>query len=189
MLYRVAIFLRRSATTNRFRAVLEGCLKIRALNEAVVSSGSFQEDTKFSGASLFSLTPARCCDQLDLIFVGVHNAYWRSRYDAFVNTVRASNCSKCIRVSKRMSKGLRWHAKTFVGSIKGKPRVGIVGSSNITRPAADVTTPFNYEADVVLWHADDSEVNAVMAAQVETQDGSHEVIVTSYEPGGRWIHA
>lgn len=83
-----------------------------------------------------------------------------------------------------MSKGLRWHAKTFIGSVAGAPRIGIIGSSNLTRPAADTSSPFNYEADVVLWYEDDKEINAVVSQQFANLDGSHEVIVTSYERGG-----
>ncbi|MEW5708893.1 MAG: hypothetical protein AB1830_08315 [Pseudomonadota bacterium] len=117
--------------------------------------------------------------------MGVHNQYWTAQFNTFVTSVQTMNCPSCIRVSKRMLKGLRWHAKTFIGSIGGAPRIGIIGSSNLTRPAADTSHPFNYEADVVLWHEDDTEINAAVTQQFENlPDGSHEVIVTTYEQGG-----
>jgi hypothetical protein len=182
---KVAIFLRRSAAINRFRGILVDCLAKPSLSEAVVASGFFQEGPKFSGASIFSVSPTRCGSPLDLIFVGVHNPYWTAQFNSFVASVESANCALCIKVTKRMPKGLRWHAKTFIGSVKGVPRVGIIGSSNITRPAADTSTPFNYEADVVLWHEDDKEINATVTRQFENlRDGSHEVIVTTYESGG-----
>ncbi len=185
MRQRVAIFLRRSEAVNRFRGVLEACLRQRVLTEAVVASGFFQEGPKFSSAGIFALTPHRCCSPLDLVFVGVHNQYWTAQFNAFVTAVQSTNCPLCIRVTRRMPKGLRWHAKTFIGSVGGTPRIGIIGSSNLTRPAADTSAPFNYEADVVLWYEDDTEIDSVVRQQIENlPNGSHEVLVTTYEQGG-----
>ena len=160
-------------------------MKEPTLSEAIVASGFFQEGTSFAGSNIFALTPSRCCSPLDLVFVGVHNPYWTAQFSAFASNVASANCPACVTVTKRMPKGLRWHAKTFIGSVAGVPRIGIIGSSNLTRPAADTSKPFNYEADVVLWHEADTAIDKIVTSQFEnTQDGSHEVIVTTYEQGG-----
>lgn len=184
MRQRIAIFLRRSASINRFRNILVGCVNEGCVNEAVISSGFFQEDNKFSGSALFALTPSRCGRPIDLIFVGVHNSRWVAQFNFFVTTIQRANCLGCVSISKRKPRGLRWHAKTFIGSIGGEPRIGIIGSSNLTRPAADTSKPFNYEADVVLWYESDNAIDKIVSQQIESKDGSHEVIVTTYEEGG-----
>lgn len=185
MRQRLAIFLRRSVAVNRFRAILEECLREPTVTEAIVASGFFQEGAAFSGSSIFSVSHARSCKPLDLVFVGVHNPYWTAQFNTFSSNVASANCPACVTVTKRMPKGLRWHAKTFIGSVSGSPRIAIIGSSNLTRPAADRTKPFNYEADVVLWYEGDVAINKIVTSQFENlPDGSHEVIVSTYEQGG-----
>lgn len=181
---KAAIFLRRSASINRFRSVLGGCLTAPSLTEAIVASGFFQERANFAASKLFNLGRGAHCQPLTLTFVGVYNGHWVPQFNDFVSSVRASNHTGGVTVTKRRAKGLRWHAKTFIGSVRGVPRVGIIGSSNMTRPAADTTAPFNYEADVVLWYEADAEINSVMSTQLANIDGDHGVIVTTYDQGG-----
>jgi len=182
---KIAIFLRRTAGVNRFRDIFEGCLKTPSIDRAVISSGFFREDCYFTASHLFNLTPIRCFNPLELVFVGVYDYRAKPHFDTFVSSVKDSNCPFCVTVSKRMPRGLRWHAKTFIGSVSGKPRIGIIGSSNLTPRAAGTRSPFNYEADVVLWHDDDKEIHAIISEQLANIDnGSHEVIVTTYEQGG-----
>lgn len=182
---KVAILLRRTASINRFRDIFEGCLKTLCIDRAVISSGFFRENTGFNASHLFDLTPIRCANPLELVFVGVYDYRAKPAFNTFVSNVQNSNCPFCVKVFKRMPKGLRWHAKTFIGSVNSKPRIGIIGSSNLTARAAGTSTPFNYEADVVLWYDDDKEINAIISGQLANIDnGSHEVIVTPYEQGG-----
>jgi hypothetical protein len=181
---KVAIFLRRSASINRFRGVIEGCLQVPSLTEAVIASGFFQERANFSAAQIFNALGRRGSKPLELIFVGVYNGHWVPQFDKFVSLVKTGNSTRRVTVRKRRMKGLRWHAKVFVGSVQGVPCVAVVGSSNMTRPAADTTKPFNYEADVVLWDESFHDVNSAISGQIENIAGDHEVIVTTYEPGG-----
>lgn len=185
MAQKVAIFLRRSVSVNRFRALLDGILSCSSISEALVSSGFYQERGSFSASTIFKLTPQRCCNPINLVFVGVYNYRSLPEFDAFVSLVQKNNCPLCVTVKKRKPKGLHWHAKTFIGNISGKPRVGIIGSSNLTRPAADTTQHFNFEADVVLWHEEDTEINNLINGLLENTDGgSQEVMITTYEQGG-----
>jgi hypothetical protein len=178
---KVAIFLRRTAEINRFRSILEQCIHCSKMTEALVSSGFFQERGTFSAAEIFEGAKTK-----KITFVGVCNYAWISQYDRFTLSVKKSNPT--VKIEKRRTKTLRWHAKTFIGSINGKPRVGIIGSSNLTRPAAGKDIPFNYEADVVLWYESDREINRIVYNALDTLDRLSyerpEVIICSYEENG-----
>ena len=79
-------------------------------------------------------------------------------------------------------KGAKWHAKVFIGHIGGQPRFGIIGSSNLTRPAADLTKPYNFEADAVVWYESDAEVNAAVLEGLEPQARLGQVLMAKYDP-------
>jgi hypothetical protein len=77
----------------------------------------------------------------------------------------------------------RWHAKIFVLRQTDDPILGIIGSSNITRNAFSDSTPFNYEADVILWLDSIQPLTSLIQGIVaEIRDDPHEVIVADYDP-------
>lgn len=119
---------------------------------------------------------------MPITFVGVYNAYWGAAFGAFTQNVQTANCSCCVKVNSLSPKGHRWHAKVFIGSINGRPRFGIVGSSNLTRPAADTSKPFNFEADAVFWYETDKEVHSAVIERLEPLARSGEVFLTTYNP-------
>ncbi|VVB84737.1 Uncharacterised protein [uncultured archaeon] len=81
---------------------------------------------------------------------------------------------------------LKWHAKIFILKNNANPILGIIGSSNITRPAFSDNVPFNYEADIVLWSNGNVIIDSMMRriAEIIRDDTnySHEVITTDYNP-------
>jgi hypothetical protein len=181
MTQRIAVFLRKTAAVNHFRTVLDSFLRVPTLSSAVVTSGFYQEGPAFFASTIFSFPCTKRSTPLLLTFIGVYNGYWVQAFNKFFQNVQNSNCICCVNVSTRSPKGLRWHAKVFIGSIAGSPRMGIIGSSNLTRPAAGTSTPFNYEADVVLWYASDTIVNTAVLEILEPLVQSGEVLVSSYD--------
>ena len=138
--------------------------------------------SNFFASSLFKLPCTSRPVPVPITFVGVYNAYWVSPFNTFIHNVQNANCPGCVKVINLSPKGHRWHAKVFIGSINGTPRFGIVGSSNLTRPAADTSKPFNFEADAVLWYETDTAVHSAVIEQLEPLAGSGEVLLTTYNP-------
>lgn len=182
MTQRIAIFLRTTHATNHFRRVLAAFINLPNLSGAVVTSGFIQEGPHFFASSLFNIPCTSKASPVPITFVGVYNGYWVPAFKTFTHKVQTSNCSCCVKVNSLSPKGHRWHAKVFIGSINGHPRFGIVGSSNLTRPAADTSKPFNFEADAVFWYETDTAVHSAVIEQLEPLALSGEVFLTTYNP-------
>ncbi|MCF8811754.1 hypothetical protein KIP31_21110 [Xanthomonas campestris pv. campestris] len=180
MTQRIALFLRKTAAVNDFNRILRSFVSAKSLSGATVTSGFFQEDHKFKASDLFKRPCTTQASPTHITFVGVYNSYWVPSFISFgINLSSGMPCSCCTTISFKKPKGAKWHAKVFVGSIGGRPRFGIIGSSNLTRPAAGTTSPFNYEADAVMWHESDSEINGLILERLERLGPGH-VLVSTY---------
>lgn len=182
MTQRIAIFLRKTEVTNHFRRVLTAFLGLPNLSDVLVTSGFFQEGPKFFASSLFNFPCKSKSSPVPITFVGVYNGYWAKSFSSFIQNVQNANCSCCVKINQLSPKGHRWHAKVFIGSIGNRPRFGIVGSSNLTRPAADTSKPFNFEADAVIWYEADKAVHSAVMEQLEPLAPSGQVLLTTYNP-------
>ncbi len=178
---RIAIVLRKSGNINRFRRVILGSLKTSAIDEALLCSGFFQDDTKYSAGTEFDLIPHRMCSPLSLTVLGLYSYSWKTHYTTFISQIRLANPCPCVAVIPKRVPGMRWHAKVFVAKSAGQPVVSVIGSSNVTRRAFGEFKEFNYECDVILWDerhlAIDSMVNNALGDPEDVID----VIVANYD--------
>lgn len=182
---RVAIILRKSQAINRFRKIILDCFASNEFDEHLLCSGFFQERGKYFASSCFSAsTPTHPCHKLVTV-IGVYNKLWSGDFDQFTTRLRGIKCSCGIplNVQRRKVRRYHWHAKIFIAFMRGKPLIGIIGSSNITGRAFGLFKDWNYEADVVLW--DDAHVaskNIVGAALnfLENELPAFEVIICDY---------
>ncbi len=88
-------------------------------------------------ASASLLSAGSCCmrpSPLALDVIGVYNGTWVSAYDAFIRNLRSSVCPSRFLVRQR--RATRWHAKVFIAKESGVGSFGMIGSSNLTRPAS-----------------------------------------------------
>ena len=83
-------------------------------------------------------------------------------------------------VTSYRTSGLKWHAKVFILSSGETPVFGIIGSSNVTRPAFSTTKPFNYESDVFLWSDDNSKISSWADGEMEKIDDFGSIIRAPY---------
>lgn len=140
------IILRRNTRPNYFRNIIEQLLNSKIGDEAIIGSGFFQEDLKFSASKTTNLANLLYQNNIKVTVIGVYNNYWQSAFNKFVTELIINK----VQVNNVIRKH-RWHAKVFILKKKNIPIVGIIGSSNMTRAAFDYSAPFNYEADVVMW--------------------------------------
>ena len=63
-----------------------------------------------------------------------------------------------------------------------RPILGIIGSSNMTRPAFSSGGTFNYEADVVMWDDSIRGLDGIMSSVIEGNENPFGLIVTDYDP-------
>lgn len=145
----IAIILRKNKLKNPFRDIIIAAVSSGIADEALMCSGFFQENrTSTYCASSESGFAASCVrNNVKLITVGIHNRQWLDSYKSFqTNLLLAGVNANC-----KYKSGNKWHAKVFIALKQGKPLLGIIGSSNITRPAFSSSAPFNRECDVIIW--------------------------------------
>jgi PLD-like domain len=145
----IAIVLRKNELKNPFRDVIITAISSGIADEALMCSGFFQESRKsVYRATLESSFAASCVkNNVKLVTVGIHNSQWLNSYKLFKhNLLQAGVNAHC-----KYKSGSKWHAKVFIALQQGKPLLGIIGSSNITRPAFSSSAPFNRECDVIIW--------------------------------------
>lgn len=112
-------------------------------------SGFFQElrNSPYQATLENGLAAACARTNLKLVTVGVHNPQWLASYRTFKTNLISSG----VNAHCKYKHGLQWHAKVFIALKAGMPLLGVIGSSNITRPAFSTSLPFNRECDVILW--------------------------------------
>ena len=166
----LAIFLRNQTIPNRFRELILACADLRASTpgvdyNAILCSGFFQEgeqSSSFRASQYMEFASRLSISNTPLITIGAYSFNNRS-YRLFVDNVRAAGVSLEARLVSR----LPWHAKVFIYRQGDIPVLGIIGSSNMTSRAFGDATPFNYEADVVLWNSDIAEIDGLMLSNIE----------------------
>lgn len=176
------IFLRKRAQMNRFRDILIDSINSGAGNRVILCSGFFQEGEKYQASIERSFAEVLQSRSIEITTIGIHNYNWLQKYKNFRNSLLSAG----VNVTAKYTSNLKWHAKIFILKNNTNPVLGIIGSSNITRPAFSDDTPFNYEADIVLWSNENRIIDRMMKRIVEIirqdTDDSHEVITTDYNP-------
>lgn len=173
----IAIVLRTDSSRNTFRDVIISVLGSNFLDEAVLCSGFFQDNFKGSAYQVSaerSLSRVCASSGVSLTTVGIHNSTWKPAYVNFRDNMKAAGANiQCM-----YKRGMRWHAKVFIGSKGGVPNVGIVGSSNMTRNAFSIGPRFNNECDVFIW--DRRSPVASLAAEMADSLGDQIIIRAPY---------
>jgi hypothetical protein len=151
------------------------------VDEALICSGFFQDDRKYSTGADFDLISHRTCSPLKVTTLGLYSYSWKAQYATFFSQLRAQNpCPYFSAVQKRLPR-MGWHAKVFLAKHANRPLVGIIGSSNITRRAFGELADFNYECDVVMWDEKVPEIEAAINAAIGDPGDVSDVIVTNYD--------
>lgn len=177
----LAIILRKNGNTNRFRDIVIAAISAGCGDDLLLCSGFFQE-TYHGNAYRASQEQqfARLLSQnnVRVTTVGIHNYSWRLSYKNFANSLAQAG----VVVTALIKPTLHWHAKVLILKRGGTPVLGIVGSSNITRNAFSVSTPFNYESDVYMWDDTDGTVFGMMEQQLARIENPEELIRAPYDP-------
>lgn len=178
---RVAIFLRNTGGVNKFRRAILNTLRTDIVDEALLCSGFFQDDAKYSAGGDFDLISHRSCLPLKLTTLGLYSYSWKAQYATFFSQLKARNRCRCFSASQKRIPSMGWHAKVFLAKQAGKPLVGIIGSSNITRRAFGELADFNYECDVVIWDESVSAIDSAINSAIGGSGNISDVIVTNYD--------
>ena len=183
----IAMILRTRVAINRFQAAIVNAVACPHFDRALLCSGFFQEGSGGYFASNTFLPGTSCMRRptpMEMSVVGTYNLYGLPPFHAFVDNVRAlTTCTCCLNISKRKTN--RWHAKVFIAWESGVPAFAVIGSSNITRPAFDTTSPFNFESDVILWNTSCSNATALAERLFGDIKGTLDVLFANYEEKGR----
>jgi len=181
----IAIFLRNDPRTNRFRRAILGTLRCSTVDTALMCSGFFQDDGKYSAGSDIDVITHRS-SALALTTLGLYSYSWKIQYDDFINQLMAKNRAPHFSVTKKRIPGMGWHAKVFIAKRGPDPVVAVIGSSNITRRAFGEFAPFNYECDVVMWEESDAHINSAIEGAIGDAGGDNlDVVVSTYRPDHR----
>ncbi len=178
---RVAIFLRNTGTVNKFRRTILNTLRTDLVDEALVCSGFFQDNGKYSAGVDFDLISHRACSPLKITTLGLYSYSWKAQYATFFSQLNATNSCACFSSVQKRIPSMGWHAKVFLAKQANKPLVGIIGSSNITRRAFGEFKDFNYECDVVMWEESVPEIDAAINDAIGDPGNVSDVIVANYD--------
>lgn len=142
------IFLRKDKQTSYFRDALLEITNIPGATRLVLCSGYFSEIKKFSIAG--ELLKGTRIRNLEVMAIGGMFQYSKQlqSFTDFIVKLRANH----VQVNPFKAINNRWHAKVAIVLNQNTPLAGIIGSSNLTRPAFGIgAIPiFNHEADVLL---------------------------------------
>lgn len=94
------------------------------------------------------------------------SSFWENYYYNFVMALKAF-----FNVDAYVAPSRNWHAKIAIRlDAMGEPIVGLVGSSNLTRPAYGImSVNWNFEADVLIW-TPDSERDKIFGRPYEVDN-------------------
>lgn len=178
---RLAIFLRNSGGTNKFRRTVLSTLRSAAVDEALLCSGFFQEGAKYSAGADFDIMAHRPCKPLKLTTLGLYSYSWKAQYNTFFSNLKAKNMCGCFTAAQKRIPSMGWHAKVFLAKAAKQPVVAIIGSSNITSRAFGAFKDFNRECDVVMWEECNPTINDLVEAAIGDSGVVSDVIVTNYD--------
>jgi len=111
---RVAIFLRKTASVNKFRSAILGALRTDLVDNALLCSGFFQDDAKYSAATDFDLISHRKCNSLKVTTLGLYSYSWKAQYATFLTQLQAQNKCPCFSAVQMRIPSMGWHAKVFL---------------------------------------------------------------------------
>jgi phosphatidylserine/phosphatidylglycerophosphate/cardiolipin synthase-like enzyme len=178
---RVAIFLRKTGSINKFRTAILETLRTDLVDNALLCSGFFQDTAKYSAGADFDLTSFRKRSPLKVTTLGLYSYTWKAQYVAFFSQLQAQNkCPSFSAVQMRIP-SMGWHAKVFLAKSGNRPLVGIIGSSNITRRAFGLEKDFNFECDVVFWDETVPQINTAITTAIGDTGEASDVIITNYD--------
>lgn len=188
----IALIFRSAPGVNRFREALLAALAENNFDRALLCSGFFQE-----GVGAYSISDSIFLDpalnpriaNLHLTTVGVYSSAEYSRYADFISNLIgiSAGIHPWLTITSLLS--TKFHAKVFIAWVGDVPAFGIIGSSNATRRAADIGSPWNREADVIIWN--DACPPAVALADAlfpPLADGEladEDILFANYELGGQ----
>ena len=93
---RVAIFLRKTGSVNKFRAAILGTLRTDIVDNALLCSGFFQDDAKYSAGADFDLISHRKCNPLRVTTLGLYSYSWKVQYSTFFTQLQTQNKCPCF---------------------------------------------------------------------------------------------
>lgn len=173
--------MRKTGSLNKFRAAILGALRTDIVDNALLCSGFFQDDGRYSAGADFDLTSHRSCSPLKITALGLYSYSWKAQYSSFFAQLQAQNACVCFSAVQKRIPSMGWHAKVFLAKRGNTPLVGIIGSSNITRRAFGLDKDFNYECDVVFWDESVPEIDRAISAAIGDPGDVSDVIVTNYD--------
>lgn len=178
----ITIFLRHTEKNNYFRRVILKTIASKIGDEAILCSGFFQELFKESEYQVTldgNLSTLLTQSNIRLTTIGIHNSNWMKSYKNFVNNLKNDGVSH---ITSYYVSGFKFHAKIYIYKKENNPLLGIIGSSNMTRNAFGLSSPFNYEADVVLWDDSCEEINELMLKITKGKSDPYDCIKMQYIP-------
>jgi hypothetical protein len=167
------ILLRKSAPVNRFHNLLINSIDSGEGDSALLCSGFFQEMNNYSASLDSGLCHSLFNNNVALTTIGVHNRLWLNRYRGFRDVL----VNNGVNINALITNNFHWHAKVYILKKQGEPIFGIIGSSNMTRNAFGHNSPFNFEADVVLWDSSNITINNLCQSQTEISGGDFDDII------------
>ncbi len=165
----ILIIFRKTAVVNKFHKLIIDTILTGEADEAIICSGFFQEDLNFSSSLSTQLANSIYSKNIKLQTIGIHNGSWKLRYVKFRDNFRNLG----VNIVAFVAQNYHWHAKIFILKKNGEPIFGIIGSSNMTRPAFDYSSPFNFEADVVLWNYNNQKIDKICQSQTDLIEGEN----------------
>jgi hypothetical protein len=181
-MHRIAIFLRKTGSVNKFRRAILNTLRTDLVDNALLCSGFFQDNGKYSTGADFDLLSHRSGTKLTLTTLGLYSYSWKSQYASFFSQLYAMNPDPCFSAVQKRIPSMGWHAKVFLAKQgEDRPLVGIIGSSNITRRAFGELKDFNYECDVVMWEETLPEIDNAISNAIGNTGNISDVMVTNYD--------
>lgn len=166
----IKIFFRNNVNKNNFRQIVTEIPLKTNVDEAVLCSGFFQEGKGQYYASIensFCRTLAQ--KNIRITTIGVHNWAWKKDYFDFVHNLRLAG----VHVTGLYKPNFHWHAKILLYKYMGTYVCGIIGSSNLTRNAFSLSSPFNYEADILLYNSNilpKHTIDSIISENINPED-------------------
>ena len=131
--------------------MLDSLIRAPFGNSLLLCSGYVQEDTGGRFKILYDLLPViktGCAGGTITTVAGKLDVTWEPRYRNFVARLQSAG----LTVRPYCAPKKNWHAKIALRLDGDQPVAGIVGSSNLTRPAYDAPYDWwNFEGDILIW--------------------------------------
>lgn len=185
----IAILFRKDGNVSPFKSMLKRLIELPQGEHLLLCSGCIQEPpysySVTQDTGLLQAISKGCKGSVVIVSDRYASGRWKPAYSCFVTQMLDHAEVNGLSVIERRTKAkAKWHAKVAM-KISGEmdrltslrdagPIAGIIGSSNLTRPAcqAPATYPFNHECDVFLWNDEESTVKTHLvegAREVEEQ--------------------